>query len=173
MGIAMTDDAEKRLESDLTQLLSTLDTLRAKLSDKRGHVRPTFAVPIITQIVECIGDFCMNRMELADDVNAVILIAANAEQVEKSAKNFLDQVNRLSASAMITIFSNKGDDPQGLRDTFGTIAESAVKIVEEYVTVVLSFLKSPTMVDTWKEVYGVFVNDLRKVVSDISGLSAS
>lgn len=164
----MPPSKQQQVENDLTHLLSTLDTLRARLWDERGHARPTFAVPMFIQIGTHMRDFCAARKGDAADSNPIFGLADKIERMQRSAQQYLDRVNRISSSVVIAAFSDtKSADPQGLRKSFRQIGDSVVEIAEDFVAVATSFLGNADAAEIWKETLMAFHGDLRKVVHAI------
>ncbi|ADV64243.1 hypothetical protein Isop_3687 [Isosphaera pallida ATCC 43644] len=145
--------ADSKLEYDLLILVSQLERMLESLRSERKAARPLAAVQTACDLIEHVFRFADGRVELQAKV------IERSERVLNESQSLREKFEGLSKREAEAFF-NADPNAGGLREDhrrFGLMLRSAL---EGYFVLFAASFTDPARVQTWRQTFKVFLDDL-------------
>jgi hypothetical protein len=157
---------DAHLENEMILLMSQLDHLRARLSERNTQKRPAQALQILSgmanQVVE-LAEGILRDERRGASLNEAIERATSSFP---SAQGLKVAGNRLSAESIAALYLN-ASNPNRRQQVFKDVSRSIISVIDEYFAQLTACFRSESATDELREAYGFFFTDLTKVVGGV------
>jgi DNA-binding response OmpR family regulator len=153
------------LQNSLILVLSKLEQIMVRL--EKAYKQPISAIQLLSEIVNQVVEF--SETMRGADADTVHLAKALTRGRDKYPMLQLlhTHKNRLSVQTAANLFNSWASDPRDRQDVFSQICQGMISILESYCLLFSTYFQSSGMRDQWREIYGVFLFDLKKVMNKI------
>jgi hypothetical protein len=153
-------------ESELVQLLSSLESLRSRLEDSCVAGQAIAALDTMLTMGDQVTTFAAGHLDPADEGGCLAALQAQSYVFIAAAKGLRDRLQRTTIKAILRLFGrhSEGGDPHA---QFVLSAEALLAFLEEAFALFTDCFRSEEAGRGWVETHTVFIAELRGLVDKL------
>ena len=153
------------LEYDSMVLLSKLEQLTIRLSDKMVHTSKTLALRYLIELANCIVAFAEQLPAAqAQKLSLTLLLSKDSQNYA-----FLRSQHIHNERLCLEDFVDPRQDVLRAPITFAELSQDMLRVINIYLSIFVSAFNSPRMREQWRTLYKGFFVSLTKTVRTIQG----
>ncbi|GEM_PF-937977 len=153
------------LQDSLILVLSKLEQLMVQIEN--AYKQPILAIQLLSEIINQVVEFSETLQRADTEAVHLVKALARGRDTYPMLQLLHTQKNRLSVQTAANLFNGWAGDLRDRQDLFIQICRGMFSILESYLSLFATYVRSSRLRGHWGEAYNVFLGDLNRVMNKI------
>jgi hypothetical protein len=134
---------------------------------ENAYKQPILAIQLLSEIINQVVEFSETLQRADTEAVHLVKALARGRDTYPMLQLLHTQKNRLSVQTAANLFNGWAGDLRDRQDLFIQICRGMFSILESYLSLFATYVRSSRLRGHWGEAYNVFLGDLNRVMNKI------